>query len=153
MCCRYWSKANSCCSREELFHLLDCSVVCSNLTSCVFHALCGEEHSDRNVQRDLKLAKNMSSLKLWLAFPLTHSFWEKKCYFLNDETARPEKYIRREEILGVPGWVYSGKCSESQLPLKIFFCFYFLKKASENTELVNTSHYEMFLFVNGGVFV
>lgn len=55
-----------------------------------------------------------------------------------------------EEILGVPGWLYSGKSFEIQIPLKIIPCFYFLNESSENIQLVNKSHYEMFLFVNCG---
>lgn len=58
-----------------------------------------------------------------------------------------------EEILGVLADCIVEKVLRFSFPLKIILCFYFLNKASENTQLVNKNHYEVFLFVNCGSLV
>lgn len=55
--------------KEKNFSIYLSVQFCCTLTSCVFLAVWGEEGSDRNVQRDLKLTKNVSSLKYDLPCP------------------------------------------------------------------------------------
>lgn len=68
---------------EKNFSICSAAQFCSNLTSCEFLAVWGKEGSDRNVGRDLKLTKNVSSLKYDL--PCPYSFLLRKQVLLLSE--------------------------------------------------------------------